>query len=129
MNRLVRPLVAATVAALAVACAGTTPARPSASISGAPPKLSIRSYASGFGNLTFVTNAGDGSGALYAVEQVGRIVLVTSGSTQGGQTFLDLTDRIASGGERGLLGLASSAAKRIARRAQGAHAARLTARE
>ena len=40
------------------------------------------------------------------VEQVGRIDLVTSGSTQGGQTFLDLTDRISSGGERGLLGLA-----------------------
>ena len=73
---------------------------------GAPLQLSVEPFATGFSSLTFVTNAGDGSGALYAVEQVGRIALVTSGSTQGGQTFLDLTDRISSGGERGLLGLA-----------------------
>jgi glucose/arabinose dehydrogenase len=79
---------------------------PSHTAAGAPPQLSVTPFASGFGNLTFVTNAGDGSAALYAVEQVGRIDLVTSGSTQGGQTFLDLTDRISSGGERGLLGLA-----------------------
>ncbi|HEY5488449.1 MAG TPA: PQQ-dependent sugar dehydrogenase [Candidatus Limnocylindrales bacterium] len=73
---------------------------------GAPPQLSVEPFASGFSNLTFVTNAGDGSGSLYAIEQAGRIRLVTPGSTQGGRAFLDLTDRVSVGGERGLLGLA-----------------------
>ena len=116
-----RALTVVLTTSLTVACAAPTPTptlaptsapsstahgTPASTVAGAPPQLSVQPFASGFSNLTFVTNAGDGSGALYAVEQVGRIDLVTSGSTQGGQTFLDLTDRISSGGERGLLGLA-----------------------
>jgi len=71
-----------------------------------PPQLSIQPFASGFDSLTLVTNAGDGSNTLYALEQDGRIVIAPQGSTRGGQVLLDLTDRISSGGERGLLGLA-----------------------
>ena len=116
-----RALTVVLTTSLTVACAAPTPtptlaptsapsstahATPASTVAGGPPQLSVQPFASGFSNLTFVTNAGNGSGALYAVEQVGRVDLVTSGSTQGGQTFLDLTDRISSGGERGLLGLA-----------------------
>jgi glucose/arabinose dehydrogenase len=63
--------------------------------------------ASGFGDLTFVTNAGDGSGLLYVVEQGGRISSL-SGCQSGpsGTPWLDISDRVGSGGERGLLGLA-----------------------
>jgi len=52
-----------------------------------------------------VATAGDGSGRLFVVEQAGRIRIVDEG-TLGERPFLDVSARIASGGERGLLGLA-----------------------
>ena len=52
----------------------------------------------------FVTGTADGSGRLLVVEQTGKIRLAASGSRL--TTFLDLTDRVLYGGERGLLGLA-----------------------
>jgi glucose/arabinose dehydrogenase len=88
--------------------------QPSASIV-APPtgafdpgsvSLAVEPFASGFGALTFASSAGDGSGTLYALEREGRVVVVPFGSTTGGPAFLDISDRVASGGERGLLGLA-----------------------
>lgn len=53
----------------------------------------------------FVTGAGDGSGRLFIVEQAGRIRIVKDGELLP-EPFLDITDRVESGGERGLLGLA-----------------------
>ena len=52
-----------------------------------------------------VSNAGDGSGRLFVAEQAGRIRVIRDGSLLA-TPFLDISDRIASGGERGLLGLA-----------------------
>ena len=52
-----------------------------------------------------VTNAGDDSGRLFVVEQGGRIRIVKDGAL-GERPFIDISGRIASGGERGLLGLA-----------------------
>ena len=52
-----------------------------------------------------VADPGDGSGRLFVAEQAGRIRIVQDGSLVD-RPFLDITDRIASGGERGLLGLA-----------------------
>jgi glucose/arabinose dehydrogenase len=52
-----------------------------------------------------VTHAGDGSGRLFVVEQAGRIRVVRDGALEV-TPFLDIRDRISSGGERGLLGLA-----------------------
>jgi hypothetical protein len=53
----------------------------------------------------FVTHAGDGSGRLFVLERGGRI---RAGLPGGGPpaVFLDLSDRVATEGERGLLGLA-----------------------
>jgi glucose/arabinose dehydrogenase len=59
----------------------------------------------GFDSPLDVTNAGDGSGRLFVVEQAGKIRLVKDGALVE-RPFLDITGRIASGGERGLLGLA-----------------------
>ena len=59
---------------------------------------------SGFESPVDVTNAGDGSGRLFVIEQAGRIRLVKDG-TLVERPFLDISARIASGGERGLLGL------------------------
>ncbi|MFL5710872.1 MAG: PQQ-dependent sugar dehydrogenase, partial [Chloroflexota bacterium] len=52
-----------------------------------------------------VANAGDGSGRLFVVEQAGIIRVVRDGAALD-RPFLDIRERIASGGERGLLGLA-----------------------
>jgi glucose/arabinose dehydrogenase len=52
-----------------------------------------------------VTNAGDASGRLFVAEQAGRIRIVKDGALVE-RPFIDISARIASGGERGLLGLA-----------------------
>lgn len=68
--------------------------------------LGIEPFASGLKRITFVTHAGDGTGTLYALEQAGRVVVVTPGDVQSGQMLLNIGDRVSSGGERGLLGIA-----------------------
>ncbi|HEY7024263.1 MAG TPA: PQQ-dependent sugar dehydrogenase [Candidatus Limnocylindrales bacterium] len=62
-------------------------------------------FASGFSPLTFVTNAGDGSGDLYVVQQSGQVFRQSPGQSAPGSPWLDISGRISSGGERGLLGL------------------------
>jgi glucose/arabinose dehydrogenase len=63
--------------------------------------LALQPVASGFTQPVFLT--ADLEGRLYVVEQAG-LVQRLSGSTA--TTVLDLRDRVGSGGERGLLGLA-----------------------
>jgi glucose/arabinose dehydrogenase len=52
-----------------------------------------------------ITKAGDGSNRLFIVERAGKIKVVVNGTIQG-TPFLDLTSKIVSGSEQGLLGLA-----------------------
>lgn len=59
----------------------------------------------GLENPLFLTHAGDGSERLFIVEQPGRIRLLDK-RTVHPTPFLDITPRVLSGGERGLLGLA-----------------------
>jgi glucose/arabinose dehydrogenase len=67
-------------------------------------QLSLQPYASGLSALTALASTRSEPRRLYAVEQVGRIRIVVNGRVTG--TFLDIRERIASGGEQGLLGLA-----------------------
>ncbi|MEK6301579.1 MAG: PQQ-dependent sugar dehydrogenase [Acidobacteriota bacterium] len=60
---------------------------------------------SGLDSPIFVTNAHDGSNRLFVVEQPGRIKVLQPGASTP-TVFLDITSRVLSGGERGLLGLA-----------------------
>ncbi len=53
----------------------------------------------------FVTNAGDGSGRLFIVEQGGTIRIL-KGATLETTPFLDISSKVAQGDEQGLLGLA-----------------------
>jgi glucose/arabinose dehydrogenase len=53
----------------------------------------------------FVTSPRDGSGRLFVVEQPGRIRVVKNGALLP-TPFLDISDMVGYGGERGLLGLA-----------------------
>ncbi len=59
----------------------------------------------GFDSPLDIADPGDGSGRLFVVEQGGRIRVVKAGTILP-QPFLDISNRITSGGERGLLGLA-----------------------
>ena len=53
----------------------------------------------------YVTNAHNGSNRLFIVERPGRIEVLQPGATSP-TVFLDITSKVLSGGERGLLGLA-----------------------
>jgi glucose/arabinose dehydrogenase len=71
----------------------------------APPPVTLREVASGLAYPVEIAHAGDGSGRLFVVEVEGTIRIVKDGVVQP-TAFLDLTERVASGGESGLLGLA-----------------------
>lgn len=68
-------------------------------------RLALQPLASGLSAPLFATGAHDGSGRLFVLEQAGLVRVVRDGTLLP-SPYLDLTDRIASGGERGLLGLA-----------------------
>jgi glucose/arabinose dehydrogenase len=67
-------------------------------------ELSLQPYASGLAGLTAVVSTPAEPNRLYAVEQSGRIEYLVGGRVRG--RFIDLTDRITSGGEQGLLSIA-----------------------
>jgi glucose/arabinose dehydrogenase len=97
--------VAAVVAALLVvaACSAAPPPTAASAIAGVPVEVTV--VASGLSAPVDVTNAGDASGRVFVVEQAGRIRIVRDGGLVD-RPFLDITGRIKSGGEQGLLGLA-----------------------
>lgn len=68
-----------------------------------PPRL--ETVLTGLDAPVFVTNARDSSNRLFIVEQPGRIKVLAPGSSAA-TTYLDISSRVLSGGERGLLGLA-----------------------
>jgi len=65
--------------------------------------ITLTAFATGLPNLIGISTA-PGDPRLFAVEQQGRVVIVSGGKVTG--TFLDISARLAFGGERGLLGLA-----------------------
>jgi len=67
-------------------------------------QLSVRPFASGLDALTAIASTPAEPRRLYAVEQVGRIVYLVNGRRRG--TFLDIRNRVTSGGEQGLLSVA-----------------------
>jgi len=68
-------------------------------------RVDLEPVVRGLEQPVYLTHAGDGSGRLFVVEQAGRIRVVRDGVISPG-SFLDVSSRITSGGERGLLGLA-----------------------
>jgi glucose/arabinose dehydrogenase len=69
-------------------------------------QLSLQPYASGLGALTGISSTPAEPNRLYAVGQSGLIKYLVNGRVRG--TFIDLRDRIVSGGEQGLLSVAFS---------------------
>ncbi len=72
---------------------------------GTTPDIDLAFVAGGFEDPVFVTNANDGSNRLFVVEQPGTIQIIQNGA-RFPTPFLDIRDRISSGGERGLLSMA-----------------------
>jgi glucose/arabinose dehydrogenase len=93
------------VAVLAVAMSiGLLPV-PAVDAALAPGQLTVTTVVSGLVSPVGVTHAGDGSGRLFIVQLGGTVRVVQAGKLQSA-TFLDITSKVLSGGERGLLGLA-----------------------
>ena len=69
------------------------------------PLISLQPYVSGLTSPLLATNAKDGSRRLFIVQQGGIIKVVQPGSNTA-TDFMNITPRVLSGGERGLLGLA-----------------------
>jgi hypothetical protein len=77
----------------------------SATVYAQSPSLQLQSITQNrLTNPTFVTNANDGSGRMFVLEQAGRIMVV--GPSGSASVFLDLTEKVMTSTERGLLGLA-----------------------
>ncbi len=66
-------------------------------------QVQLSPFAGRFSQPVGLFHAGDGSGRLFIVEQEGVIRMWKEGKIS---TFLDVRDRVTSGGETGLLGLA-----------------------
>jgi glucose/arabinose dehydrogenase len=122
-----RLAVAATLALLAAACGSQPPtASPSSGptitepsptpsptpeptpppLRSGPDTLGLELVTGTFALPTAVTNAGDGSERLFVLERGGRIWIVNRDGTVAPTPFLDITSRIVSSGEQGLLGVA-----------------------
>ena len=115
-----RVWAAALLAVTTAACGSEDPAAPpssspstsgpsAAACSSAAPvgsavSLTATRVASGLSRPVDLQAAGAGDCRLFVVEQAGRIKVVRNGAV--GATFLDISGRLVSGGERGLLGLA-----------------------
>ncbi len=70
-----------------------------------PPIRLLPFISNGIVSPIFMTSAGDGTNRLFIVQQGGVIRVMQPGATTL-TNFLDITTRVRSGGERGLLGLA-----------------------
>ena len=100
-SRSASPTSSAPTSASPTSSAPTSPDRPDL----AAVRVTPATVATGLAAPLWVTGAGDGSGRLFVAEQGGRVRIIRD-STLMATPYLDLSDRIASGGERGLLGLA-----------------------
>lgn len=90
-----RRLLGALVAALALSL-------PTIAAGQSAPTVGFETVASGFERPLGVVRNGE---LLYVLEQTGAVRIVDDGEVRA-EPFLDLSDRVSTGGERGLLGLA-----------------------
>jgi glucose/arabinose dehydrogenase len=89
------------------ASAGLSPRASGSGVAFDPSRVSValEPFVDGLTAPLAIVNAADGTDRLFVAEQEGRIRIVRDGALVAAP-MLDLSDRISSGGERGLLGLA-----------------------
>ena len=83
-----------------------TPGETAAQIPPDPDAVALEQVAGPFIMPVDVVTAADGSGRLFVVQQGGAIRIVDANGVVAATPFLDISSRVAFGGERGLLGLA-----------------------
>ena len=83
----------------------TPSAGPAAPFDPAAVGVTLEPVVGGLRSPLAVTHAGDGSGRIFVAEQDGAIRIVRDGQLVE-RRFLDISDRVSAGGERGLLGIA-----------------------
>ncbi|HSM37843.1 MAG TPA: PQQ-dependent sugar dehydrogenase, partial [Candidatus Limnocylindrales bacterium] len=71
-----------------------------------PDRLATSLVTDGLDSPVAIGNAGDGSGRLFVAERGGRIRVLEANGELRQEPFVDLSGRVLSGGERGLLGIA-----------------------
>jgi glucose/arabinose dehydrogenase len=101
MSAIARSAAALLIGALIVSATPTE----SAAVGPSRIHLGLTQVAAGLSKPLLVTNAGDGSGRLFVVEQTGTIEIINNGEVLT-TPFLELSASISAGGEQGLLGLA-----------------------
>jgi glucose/arabinose dehydrogenase len=101
-SQLVLTLVGASILALNVGAPRVVAQSPVSPFDPEAISITLEPVAEGFDQPVFVT--GDRAGRLLVVEQPGRILSLGAAGSLG--AFLDITDRVTSGGEQGLLGFA-----------------------
>jgi len=69
------------------------------------PQIALQPMLSGLASPVFITHAGDSTNRLFVVQQGGRILSYSPGAPATA-LFMDITGKVVSGGEQGLLGLA-----------------------
>jgi len=72
---------------------------------GSSPAIELEQVVPGLTQPTTVTNAGDGSGRIFIVQETGEILILVNGSVLP-TPFLDISDLVGQTAEHGLLGLA-----------------------
>jgi hypothetical protein len=107
-----RKLIVVIFAAAAVLAAGASVAGLESETSSEPQdfelaqtRIELVPLLSGLSSPIYLTDAHDGTNRLFIVEQPGRIRVLQPGAASS-TVFLDITQRVLAGGERGLLGLA-----------------------
>ena len=93
------------VASASLAAGALTKAATAIEPHGPFPMIRLQPVASGFASPVTVTNAGDGSGRLFVVQQPGQIRILINGTVLP-TPLLDIHDLVSCCGEQGLLGLA-----------------------
>ena len=77
---------------------------PSAEAQGAA-DISLEPLTTDLSQPTAITNAGDGSGRLFVTQKEGQLAIIQDGEVLS-QPFLDLSDKVSTNSERGLLDVA-----------------------
>ena len=73
---------------------------------GDPQAIALQLVTDGLADPIGITSAGDGSGRLFVNERTGGVRVIEADGSLRPTPFVDLSDRVLAGGERGLLGLA-----------------------
>jgi glucose/arabinose dehydrogenase len=120
----VRRAAALLAAVLAVGCTSSSPSPPPVSpaatptaqasrvdstippLPTGPDRLRVELRTAGLTDPIGITHAGDGSGRLFVNERAGRVRVITEDGSLLEEPFVDLSNRVLFGNERGLLGLA-----------------------